>query len=179
MTGAATPTEPGPAQRRGQAGTTVVEFALILVVFFTLVFSVFDFSIYMNSREAVRNGIREAGRIAVVNRVPSSTCSTNPSPLPSPATTADTNLVCLVKSRIGQAATNTWIWISWPDPDGGSAAGNHLRICAIYATNSTTGLTAPFIPKRVTSEVTLLMEQPFPDNNSVQEKPSLDWSFCS
>ena len=64
MTQVARPAEPRSARGRSQAGTTVVEFALILVVFFTLVFSVFDFGIYMNSREAVRNGIREAGRIA-------------------------------------------------------------------------------------------------------------------
>jgi len=175
MTEVARSTEPRPGRRGGQAGTTVVEFALILVVFFTLIFAVFDFSIYMNSREAVRNGIREAGRVAIVNLVPtaSPTCSTT-------LTGASKDLVCLVKDKIGQASNKTRVKFFFPDTK--AAAGNHISICAIYPTGATTGLTAPFLPQRVTSEVTLLLEQSlsFPDGTNVSEAPNVgDWNFCT
>lgn len=169
------------AATRGEVGTAAVEFAIVGTVFFTFLFFIFDFGISLNAREAIRNGVREAGRLAIaqsttVNPMPAPTCT--PVGLSITATTADKQLVCLVKNDIGLNASSTRVWVSWPDVTAN--AGDHIRICAMSTTQGSTGLTAPFMPSRVTSEVVLRLEQPFPDTNNLQETQSSGtWTFCT
>lgn len=166
---------------RTEIGTAAVEFAIVGTVFFTFLFLLFDFGITLNARESIRNGIREGGRFAVaqsttLNPMPAATCT--PVGLSITVTATDKQLVCLVKNDIGLNASATRVWVSWPD--GTANAGDHIRICAMSTTQGSSGLTAPFMPARVTSEVVLRLEQPFPDTNNLQETAtSGNWTFCT
>lgn len=170
-----------PTVAGGERGATVVEFALVGILLFTLIFGAFDYGIYFNNREDIRNGIREAGRAAIVQSssapLPTGTCTLTGAA--AAATGSDKDLLCLIKSKVVGGNSNARVAISWPD--GASAAGNHLEICAMYPTSGTIGLTVPFIPPRVTSVVTVRLEQPFPDHNAFQETSNtVAWStFCT
>lgn len=52
---------------RGERGTALVEFALILTLFFLLIFGMIEFGVDYNNYISVRNGSREAARMGVVN----------------------------------------------------------------------------------------------------------------
>ena len=174
------PGEPSPTPGN-EAGTTIVEFALASSLFFLMLFAVFDYGLYFNSRENIRHAVRDAGRVAVVQNstapLPPASCS----PTGIAPSGSDLQLVCLVKSKVGNTATR--VWISWPDDPGGAGsavAGHRIRICAMYPTSASIGLTAPYIPNRVTTEVTLRLEQPFPDSNDLKETASPGtWTFCT
>jgi Flp pilus assembly protein TadG len=162
-----------------ESGAAVVEFAIVGLVFFTLVFSLLDYGIFFNAHEAIRHGVREASRTAIVNLVPINTsCNLQ---LATAASPEEKSLLCLVKTKIGQG-TGSRVYIQWPE--SGDVQGDHLTICAMYATPSASGLTAPFLPKRVTSEVKVRLEQNFTDSgsppgNAQENASSGDWSFCT
>jgi hypothetical protein len=164
---------------RDERGATFVEWAIISLFVFLLIFGLFDFGIAYNASESLRHGVRDAGRVAVVNLVPTNTgCSLTGV---SSASSADKSLMCLVKTKAGIDPASTRVWISFPD--GTAGIGSHLRICAMFPLKSASGFTAPYFNNaRATTEVVLRLEQPFADASatSQQETPSLGtWDFCT
>jgi Flp pilus assembly protein TadG len=55
---------------RSQRGTTVVEFALVAVIFFTLFFAVMEFGFMFWSNLTMQHAVREGARYAVVGSPP-------------------------------------------------------------------------------------------------------------
>jgi Flp pilus assembly protein TadG len=148
--------------RRDESGAALVEFALILTLFFLLVFGMIEFGIDYNNYIAVRNGSREAARMGVVNDLSNApSCKINgttvtPPANPTNSTDATNALICKAKSRIGLSSASTKIKISVPNPQ----IGQTLQICADYPVDSITGLIAPFVAgKTLVSNVTMRLEQ--------------------
>jgi hypothetical protein len=56
-------------KRRGERGQALVEFALVLTVFLTLVFSIFDFALLLQSWVTIQHAAREGARFAVTGQV--------------------------------------------------------------------------------------------------------------
>jgi Flp pilus assembly protein TadG len=54
-----------PMRRRNERGTAIVEAAIILPVFLTFLFAVFEAGRFMNAEQVVTNAAREAARYAV------------------------------------------------------------------------------------------------------------------
>jgi Flp pilus assembly protein TadG len=154
-------------ERRGDAerGAALVEFAIVLTLFFLLIFGMIEFGNDYNNYIAVRNGTREAARMGVVNDLsgaPSCTIAgttvTPPSTITATSTTADaTNaLICKTKSRIG-LGNATKVQIVVPPS---ATIGGTLQVCASYPVTSITGLVAPFVSgKKLVSSVTMRLEQ--------------------
>ena len=55
----------GPAKKNSEKGTTIVEAAIILLTFLTLLFAVFEAGRFMNAGQVVTNAAREGARFAV------------------------------------------------------------------------------------------------------------------
>src|SRR5262249_41136118 len=90
-----------------EQGAALVEFAIILTLFFLLIFGMIEFGLDYNDYISVRNGSREGARLAVVNDVSSApSCRINGSTVSPPAnptnsTDATNALICKTKDRIG------------------------------------------------------------------------------
>lgn len=69
------------AAARGKRGQSLVEFALVLPVFFLIVFGVIQFGMIMGAQDGLANSVREAARysatVPVANTGDSGTCSTS------------------------------------------------------------------------------------------------------
>jgi Flp pilus assembly protein TadG len=152
--------------RSGERGAALVEFALILTLFFLLVFGMIEFGFDYNNYIAVRNGTREAARMGVVNDLSGApTCKINgvtvtpPSVISatSSATDATNALICKTKARVG-LGSNLKVQIVVPP---GATIGGTLQVCGSYPVTSITGLVAPFVKgKQLISSVTMRLEQP-------------------
>jgi TadE-like protein len=145
-----------------ERGAALVEFALILLLFFLLIFGMIEFGVDYNNYIAVRNGTREGARVGVVNDLkgaPSCTIAgTTVTPPSTPASQTDwTNaLICKTKSRIGLKSASIKVQILVPNP----TIGGTLQVCASYPVGSVTGLVAPFVSgKTLVSSVTMRLEQ--------------------
>lgn len=158
---------PGRSRLRLRAqdarGAVLVELTLVIVLFSLLLFGIIEFGVAYNDYISVRNGSREAARLAVVDDVkgaPSCTINgTSVTPPANPASPSDaTNaLVCKAKDRIGLASAKTKVKISL----AGTAIGQNVTVCASYPVESVTGLLAPFLDgKNLVSTVVMRMEQP-------------------
>jgi hypothetical protein len=148
---------------REQRGAALVEFAIVLTLFLTLVFGMVEFGIDYSNYVSVRNGSREAARMGVVNDLSGApACSINGvtvTPPASPANTTDaTNaLICKAKNRIDLASSKIKIKVIVPPS---AQIGQTLQICADYPVTSITGLIAPFVNgKTLVSSVTMRLEQ--------------------
>lgn len=58
----------GRRPRRGQAGVAAVEFALVALLFFTVLFSIIDWSYLFFTNLTMQHAVREGARYAVVGR---------------------------------------------------------------------------------------------------------------
>jgi Flp pilus assembly protein TadG len=149
----------------GERGAALVEFALILTLFFVMIFGMIEFGVDYNNYISVRNGSREAARMGVVNDLDGApACKINGVTVTPPATITSTTpasdstnaLICKAKSRIGLSSATTKIKIVVPNP----TIGGTLQLCASYPVTSITGLVAPFVAgKTLISNVTMRLEQ--------------------
>jgi hypothetical protein len=151
------------ARRRGgdERGAALVEFAIILTLFFLLIFGMIEFGLDYNDYISVRNGSREGARLAVVNDVSSApSCRINGSSVSPPAnptnsTDATNALICKTKDRIGLKQSSIKVQII-----AGVNPGDSLQVCASYPVGSITGMVAPFVAgKQLVSKVTMRLEQ--------------------
>ncbi len=124
------PTQPSP-RRRGESGAAAVEFALLSVVFLTLVFGMIQYSLYFWSTQSAANATRDAARRGAVGQ----TCTdmTNQS-------RNNTKLVAsgYVVTRRYYAPTDT----SFTTPVA-AATGNNVRVVLTY---QSVDLHFPFVP---------------------------------
>jgi hypothetical protein len=148
-------------RRRGDdRGAALVEFAIVVTLFFLLVFGMIEFGVDYNNYISVRNGAREGARLGVVNDLNDApSCKVGGTTVTPPATPASnpdfTNaLVCKTKDRIGLGDSVEVEIIRGDDP------GDSLEVCASYPVESITGLIAPFVSgKTLQTSVTMRLEQ--------------------
>jgi Flp pilus assembly protein TadG len=53
-----------------QKGATLVEFAIIALVLFTLLFAIIEFGMYLFNQQVITNASREGARHGIISRVP-------------------------------------------------------------------------------------------------------------
>lgn len=58
--------EPCRLRRRGQRGSTAVEFAIVIFIFLTVVFAMIDFARWLFAMNSANEAAREGARVAVV-----------------------------------------------------------------------------------------------------------------
>ncbi|MET0727649.1 MAG: TadE/TadG family type IV pilus assembly protein [Acidimicrobiales bacterium] len=180
-------------QRRGSrlerdAGATLLEFAIVSVLLFALLFGIIEFGYQFNNYQAVRQGVREASRQgAVVRFGTDSACGlTSLSGTPS----ADVQkLMCLTKNQVGLGDGATRVKVLLGDPDiavqqsTGYVEGNSLVVCAETRMSSLTGMFAPIVDSKVLkSKTTIRIEQDAPTaqrDGQEAAHPGSSWGWCT
>ena len=149
----------------------MLEFALVVPVFLTIVMGALDFGMTFNDYNSVRQGVREGARQVVVGDWSVDGCTSGSS---------SARAACVTKQRIGLEANRTRITIRLEDA---YESGDQVTVCAMYRASSITGLFGFLLDDRVlTSKVTMRLERidteaPLAD---LSEAPfaTKDWSWC-
>lgn len=164
--------------RSDSRGTTIIEFALILPVFLSLVFGIFEFGLRTNQINSLRTGSAEGARAAAVGAYGDNGTCTSPG-LPANAATA--RVICLTKARVGLDESKTRVAVVLGS--GGYAVGSEVLVCVQYRIESVTGL-AEFLPvsdvaySRAEVRIDHMSDEPLAAG---QELPLSggDWSSCT
>jgi hypothetical protein len=107
-----------------------VEFALVSLILFPLVFGIIDYGLWFTDSMNSRAGVREAARRAVVRNFPTTgACSTG---------TDMEKIKCLVKQEVGSVSGPTYVKVV--TPTAGWSRGQSLKVCAMIKVNAATGL---------------------------------------
>lgn len=110
-------------------GAAAVEFALVSLVFFILLFGIIQYGIFFNDSIQTRQGVREAARQGVVQNFP--TCSG--------ATTDMQRVACNAKTQVGGVAGTKYAKAFWPSSPGWKK-GQALTVCVVVKTSSAFGI---------------------------------------
>lgn len=156
-----------------QRGATLVEFALVALLLFALLFGVIEFGLHFSDQQSVRQGAREGARAAVVNNFPSSCTGT-----------ITVKTACVTRKEVGLGTADTFIKII-PTAPTTSSVNDHgtTTICVKYRADSVTGF-FPFLDNLyLTTRVQMRNEVEAAESIVAYEEtlPSGggDWSFCS
>ena len=171
------PGVPPQAQRthrrhRSDAGAAAVEFALVSIVFFLVLFGIIQYGLYFNDSLNARQGVREAARQGVVRNFPS--CGT--------AGTDLDRLKCNTKKEIGAITGATYVKVV--TPSGGWAKAQPLTVCAMVKSDGAIGLLPMPHGGWITSRTRMSIEQaaaPLPTGSaSADALPAgASWSWCT
>ena len=174
---------------RPERGAALVEFGLVAVLLFTLIFGIVDFGNAYNDYISVRQGTRDGVRQSVTGRIGSDTSCTVAG---GETHTSAHKVMCLTKERVGLDDADVRVAIDVNDPPGDDRGS--IAVCVMYPLESITGF-FPFLNGRVVrTEVQMRTEQTVtealgsgPDlaDNGLNpprylENPidGQDWDFC-
>jgi len=166
--------------QRGEHGSALVEFTIVMPLLMLLIFGVVEFGLAYSNKIAVRQG-------AVGNFGPAFTTGA-----PCYLTGAGTasahvkNLMCLAKSEIGIDNEKTRVKILSGSPDftapGTFAHTDSIVVCAQTPLDSVSGLFAPFLGGTVLhSKTSIRIEvSDLVESGGAETPPEGgDWSWCS
>ena len=128
----------------------MLEFALVAPLLLLLLFGVVEFGFVFNDYQSVRQGVRDATRVAVVNNVPN--CATSGD--------ATDDLICYVEQRVGLVGdTRVRIDVTAANVAVPGDRGS-VKICVQRQIRSVTGMLSPFLNGRyISTEVTMRVER--------------------
>jgi hypothetical protein len=160
------------ARRRTDSGAAAVEFALVSVVFFLLLFGIIQYGLYFNDSLNTRQGVREAARQGIVRNFPD--CG-------SAATDLD-KLKCNTKEEIGAITGETYVKVV--TPASGWEKAKPLKICAMVQSEGAIGLLPMPHGGWILSQTSMSIEQadvPLPTGSaSADTLPAgASWSWCT
>ncbi len=191
------PPAPAGRQARDERGASLVEFAFVVPILFTLVFGIIDFGLVLSDTIGVRQGVREAARQGTVADFGTTTsCSLK---LSGSASTEMKKLMCLTKARSDVPAADLRVAIRFDPVNSGLSAanaypagtgappagpvGNGLVVCAITPMTSRTGFFGPVMSGRyLRSRVVMRIEKGAGTAQSPSQEvdPSgANWSWCT
>ena len=136
-------------RREKSRGAALLEFALVAPLLLLLLFGVVEFGFVFNDYQSVRQGVRDATRVAVVNNVPN--CS---------AGDATDDLICYVEERVGLVGdTRVRVDVTAANVAVPGDRGS-VKICVQREIRSVTGMLSPFLNGRyIATEVTMRVER--------------------
>ena len=123
--------------RARSVGAAAVEFALVSVVLFPLLFGLIDYGLWLSDSLNAQSGIREGVRRAVVNADVGSPCSSGFVDGVSYATEFD-KMRCVAKHEIGAISGPTYVMVRTTSQ--GWVKGAPLIVCGIVKANGVTGM---------------------------------------
>lgn len=139
-----------------------MEFALIVPIFFILLFGVIDYGVVFTDSVTNRNGVREAARRGVVSNFQGTSLS---------------DLRVDTKSQIvtlsGTPAVKVYV------PGGVWNSGADLVVCSIVATPGIVHFPGVPTPASLKSKVKMSIEtESLPPTGSLSSADAGDWSWC-
>jgi Flp pilus assembly protein TadG len=123
--------------------------AIVIPILLLMVFGIIEFGFLFYRQIGINQGVREAARAAVVNNYASSGCSGTPA----------VQIACLADNRSGISGTKSFVHV---EVAGKTGVGDQITVCSDYPETSITGLMSGFLPKDLTSKVTMRLEQAIP-----------------
>jgi len=152
-----------------------VEFALVSVVFFLLLFGILQYGLYFNDALNTRQGVREAVRQGVVQMPVANDCGS--------AGVTWTKLECYTEDEVGALTGDTMVHIAVPDT-GGWKKPNKLIVCAAVRSAGVFGLVPMPNDGVIMSKTAMSIEQdsapPSGSPPNTDADPSGNsWSWCS
>jgi hypothetical protein len=161
----------GGCPPRSATGAAAVEFALVSVVFFTVLFGIIQYGLYFNDALNTRQGVREAVRQGVVRNFPSCGAA---------ATDLD-RLKCNTKAEIGAITGPTYVKVLPPTP---WKKGSPLTVCALVKSDGGVGLLPMPNGGWISSKTRMSIEQataPLPTGVASGDTlpAGVNWSWCS
>jgi Flp pilus assembly protein TadG len=124
---------PRHAQSRGQTGAAAVEFALVSMILFPILFGIVDYGLWFNDSLNTRHGVREGARMGAVANLAA------PASSPCAASTGADKLACITKQEIKPAAGDAYVRVVVPA--GGWKRGNSVIVCGMTKVTGLTGIT--------------------------------------
>lgn len=124
--------------RRGERGSSLVEFAVILPIFALMLFGMIDFGMVFGGYTSLRSDVGAAARSASVDYVP-------------PSCTAVANpMICTLQSDIGTlpGVVPGSVKVAVAFPSGAVQVGQPVLVCAQATLQSTSGLTSAILNGR-------------------------------
>jgi hypothetical protein len=162
---------------RTERGASIVEFALLAPVFVALVMGIIDFGMGLSDNLALRQGVREGARQAVVANFGTDVSCTVVGASPP---TATRQLMCLTKERIGGDEASLRVKV---DVLGTYQRGTSMLVCAQRPFVSTSGFFAAFTNgKQLRNKVRMRIEDVVSTtfSDATETAPSGgDWSWCT
>jgi Flp pilus assembly protein TadG len=175
-----------PERGRGDRGAALMEFALVMPVLFLLLFGIIEFGFAFNDYQAVRQGVREGARQAVVADYGSTTaCSQNGAAAGLATAGADGNtrkVMCTVKDNVdSDDDTLVRVKVVFTDNNGTTDfSTDRVKVCAVKLLDPITGFLDPLIEdKPMRAETEMRAEKNLTLSSSQETDPSGDnWSWC-
>jgi Flp pilus assembly protein TadG len=145
-------------------------------VLFLLLFGMIEFGLNLNDYEAVRQGVRDGARQAVVADYGTGSCA------PTTNTAAGNSAAVRCTTRKASGVTNLAVKVVVTNQNGDTDFNtDKVRVCAQVKAQSITGLLAPFLSDvYLRSSVEMRAEKNLTLANSEDPAPSGgNWSWCS
>ncbi|MGZ8757870.1 MAG: TadE family protein [Aeromicrobium sp.] len=152
-----------------------MEFALVSLIFFPLLFGMIDYGLWFNDSLNARQGVREGARMGVVGAFSDGTSACD-------SQTGDmAKLKCNTKNQVGSMSGPTYV-MAKVDPLGWGK-GKPLIVCAMVKANGVTGL-VPLPNDRIIRSKTRMsieLSTALTGATSASDAPpsGADWSWCS
>jgi hypothetical protein len=154
-----------------QRGASAVEFALVSLVFFPILFGIIDYGLWFNDSLNVRQGVREGARVGVVSLSPFAACGTETSDLG--------KLRCSTKDQIGALSGPEYVRVSAPE---GWTKGKPLVVCGMVRSDGLIGLVPLPNDRMIRSRTQMSIESTttLSGGTSVEDPApaGTDWGWC-
>ena len=161
------------ARRRSRSGSgaSAVEFALVAIFVFPLLFGMIQYGLLFNDYLQVRQGVRQGARTGVVQTMPACAGATTTAPL----------IKCYTKDQVAPVTGTVAARVVAPS---GWAKGNPLLVCAVVKSAASGGIVP--VPNegyvKAKTQMAIEVDTPAPTGTfpSTDTDPSGDgWSWCS
>jgi Flp pilus assembly protein TadG len=168
------------SRAQGDDGAALVEFALVMPLLFLLLFGIVEFGINMNDYQALRQGVRDATRQAVVGDYGTGSCA----PASSSASDNTTAVQCTaVKASSLNSLVVRVVFTDNNTGDPNNFTADKVKVCAITKAKSVTGILAPFLRSvYLKSSVEMRAEKVLTLSTTGITSPSdpsgASWSWC-
>jgi Flp pilus assembly protein TadG len=158
-------------QRRDSGGAGAVEFALVSVFVFPLLFGMIQYGLLFNDYLQVRQGVRQGARTGVVQTMPS--CSG--------ATTTGALIKCFTKTQVSPVTGPVTAYVDAPS---GWAKGKPLVVCAVVKSAGFGGLIPVPGNGYVKAKTQMVIEVDTPAGTGFPASDGTDptggsWTWCS
>jgi len=156
-------------------GAAAVEFALVSVVFFLLLFGIIQYGLYFNDSLNARQGVREAARQGVVQMPIANSCGA--------AGVTWTKLSCYTTDQVGALTGPVKVHFAVPDA-GGWKKPNKLLVCAAIRSQGALGMLPMPNGGVIRSKTAMSIEQDSappagsPANGDV-DPSGANWAWCT
>jgi hypothetical protein len=165
---------PRPLPASSETGAAAVEFALVSVVFFLVLFGIVQYGLFFNDSLNTRQGVREAVRQGVVQMPFANSCGA--------AGFTWTKLECYTDQEVGSVLGPPKVHFAVPD-SGGWKKRNRLIVCAAVKPQNAFGILPMPNGGVVRSRTAMSIEQdavaPGNPPNGDADPSGANWAWCT